>query len=159
LNNHGIVNFRNKRPTATPETVMELSAGNLSTLRRHLMHRRTDGDLGLVLSYTGMDADGTFDVAHFSYDDLYAGALWRLDERQTLGLSLTWFRERSHYDESNLTPQEYAVAPRRKAGRFGQEFNTFALNYYKADLVHDLELDGGLSLSTRFFAIEADRPR
>lgn len=159
LNNHGIVNFRNKRATATPQTDVEVAVGNLDTLKRHVMHRRTEGDLGLVLSYTGADADGSFDVEGFSYDDFYASAEWSPGDTHVLGASFTYFRERSNYDESNLTPQEYAVAPRRKLGRFGQEYNTFALDYMKFDLSHDWQIDERLSLSTRFFATDADRPR
>ncbi|MEX2469279.1 MAG: TonB-dependent receptor, partial [Pseudohongiellaceae bacterium] len=159
LNNHGIVNFRNKQATATPQTDIELAAGNLSTLKRHLMHRRTEGSVGLVFSYTGADADGAFDLEEFGYDDFYTSADWDINENQDLAVSYTYFRERSHYDESNLTPQEYAVAPRTKRDRFGQEYNTFALNYQKADLSHDWRLGDSLSLSTRVFATDADRPR
>jgi Fe(3+) dicitrate transport protein len=159
LNNHGIVNFRNKRATATPQTDIEVAAGNLDTLKRHIMHRRTEGNVGLVFSYTGADADGSFDLEDFSYDDFYASAEWSPSDAHTFGASFTYFRERSHYDESNLTPQEYAVAPRRKLGRFGQEYNTFALDYLKFDLSHDWQIDPKLSLSTRFFATNADRPR
>jgi Fe(3+) dicitrate transport protein len=159
LNNHGIVNFRNKRATATPTTEVELAVGNLDTFKRHIMHRRTEGNLGLVFSYTGADAEGSFDLEDFSYDDFYASAEYALNANHELSASLTWFRERSRYDESNLTPQEYAVAPRRKLGRFAQEYNTFALNYGKLDLSHDWDMGNGLAMSTRFFATDADRPR
>jgi len=159
LNNHGIVNFRNKRATDTPQTDIEVAVGNLDTFKRHIMHRRTDGDLGLVLSYTGANADGSFDVEGFRYDDFYGSAEWTPGDKHVLNASFTYFRERSNYDESNLTPQEYAVAPRRKLGRFGQEYNTFALDYMKFDLSHDWQIDDALSLSTRFFATDADRPR
>src|SRR5690606_30355851 len=159
LNNHGIVNFRNKRPTAVPETTVELAAGNLGTLKRHAMHRRTIGPVGLVASYTGMDADGAFDVEDTSFDDLHTGLEWEIDDNQRLGGSLTYFRERSRYDESNLTPVEFEKAPRTKRGRFGQEHNTFALNYRKADIVYDIDVTERLSVSTKLFATDIDRPR
>jgi len=159
LNNHGIVNFRNKRATDTPQTDIELAVGNLDTFKRHLMHRRTEGDVGLVLSYTGADADGSFDVEGFRYDDFYGSVEWTPGNEHVLNASFTYFRERSNYDESNLTPQEYAAAPRRKLGRFAQEYNTFALNYMKFDLSHDWQINPDLALSTRFFATDADRPR
>ncbi len=159
LNNHGIVNFRNKQATEVPETTIDLATGNLNTFKRHLMHRRTEGDLGLVFSYTGANADGAFDVEKFRFDDFYASADWQIDDRQSLGGSLTYFRERSTYDESNLTPQEYAVAPRTKRGRFGQEFGTFGLDYIKAELVHDFHFNGTTTMTTRLFGIDADRPR
>jgi Fe(3+) dicitrate transport protein len=66
---------------------------------------------------------------------------WTIYERQDLGLSLTWYRERSNYDESNLTPQEYALAPDKKSARLGQQHNTFALDYLKADAVHNLQIN------------------
>src|SRR5690606_18054050 len=109
------------------ETSIELAAGSLDTLRRHVMHRRTVGNVGVVASYTGMDADGSFDVEDARFDDLFGSADWKINDSQALAVSATYFRERSHYDESNLTPQEYALAPRTKRGRFGQEHNTFAL--------------------------------
>ncbi len=159
LNNHGIVNFRNKRATETPETSIELVAGTLDTLRRHVMHRRTVGRTGIVASYTGMDANGSFDLEDTRYDDLFGSVDWAINESQSLAVSLTYFRERSHYDESNLTPQEYAIAPRTKRGRFGQEHNTFALDYRKLDAMHDVSITDRLSMSTKLFAIDVDRPR
>lgn len=159
LNNHGIVNFRNKRPTEVPETALELGLGNLGTFRRHLMHRRTDGPIGLVLSYTGANADGTFDVESHRYDDFFGSADVAVGERQTVGVSATYFRERSHYDESNLLPQEFALAPRRKLGRFNQELNTIGVNYWKTDIVHNLRLGERFSVSTKVFTTNLDRPR
>lgn len=159
LNNHGIVNFRNKRPTAAPLTTAEIGFGSQGTFKRHLMHRRTDGPIGLVLAYSGAHGDGAFDVERHRFDDLFAGADWEVAERHELSVSSTYFRERSHYDESNLTPQEFAVAPRTKRGRFGQEINTIAVNYAKVDLVHRFRSAGGLSASTKLFATNLDRPR
>jgi len=159
LNNHGVINFRNKQPTLTPQTTVDLGAGNLGTFKRHLMHQRTDGPVGLVLAYTGADADGAFDVERHQYDDFFGSLDWRLNPRHRLGFSTTYFRERSNYDESNLLPQEVAVAPRTKAGRFGQEFNTIAINYQKYDFVHAFQAPGGIASSTKVFATDLDRPR
>jgi Fe(3+) dicitrate transport protein len=159
LNNHGIVNFRNKRPTAEPRTTAELSFGNHSASKQHLMHRRTDGSLGTVLSYTHLEADGAFDVEDTEFHDFYASLAWQIDERQSLSASGLYFRERSHYDESNLTPQEFFVAPRRKLGRFGQEYNTIAVDYQRADITHNIDVTGDWSISSKVFATDLDRPR
>ncbi|MFO7286974.1 MAG: TonB-dependent receptor [Gammaproteobacteria bacterium] len=159
LNNHGIVNFRNKRPTAVPETSVEIAAGTLDTLKRHVLHRRMVGSVGVVASYTGMDADGTFDVEDTSFDDFYGSVEWHIDDTSVLGASFTYFEERSHYDESNLTPIEFAIAPRTKLGRFGQEHNTFALNYRKADVVYSTDAGDRLSVSAKVFFTDVDRPR
>lgn len=159
LNNHGIVNFINQRPTLAPQTTIEAAGGNLGSFKRHLMHSRTDGALGTVFSYTGMNADGVFDVEDTQFDDFYARADWALSSRQTLGFSATYLRERSHYDESNLTPIEFDLAPRRKRDRFGQQYNTMAVDYQKYTLTHDFQISDRLSMSTSLFATDIDRPR
>ena len=159
LNNHGIINFRNKQPTLRPSSAVDISIGNLGTFKRHLMHRRTDGPVGVVAAYTGANTDGTFDVERHQYDDAFGSVDWRLSPSQTLGGSATYFRERSNYDESNLTPQEFAVSPRTKLGRFGQEHNTIAVNLQKYDLVHRGVTPGGITASTKVFATNLDRPR
>ncbi len=159
LNNHGIVNFRTKQPTLTPETVVDLGAGTLGTTKRHALHRRTTGPVGLVLSYSGAGGDGAFDIEKHAYDDVFGSVDWTLSSRHEIGVSATYFRERSNYDESNLTPQEYAIAPRTKQGRFGQEFNTIAVNYLKLDAVHQFRPTAGISASTKVFATNLDRPR
>lgn len=159
LNNHGIINFRSIRPTDEPVTKLEAAFGNQDTQRQHLSHRRTDGNLGTVFSYTRLKADGTFDVEDTHYQDFYGAAEWKVNERHQLSASALYFRERSHYDESNLTPQEYAVAPRTKRGRFGQEYNTIAVDYFKFDVKHHIALSDSLSNSTRLFHTNLDRPR
>lgn len=159
LNNHGIVNFRNKGPTETPETTVDLAVGSHKTAKQHFMHQRTDGDFGTVISYTHLKGDGVFDVEDTEYHDFFVGLDWRLDDRQVLHFSGTYFRERSHYDESNLTPQEYAVDPFRKRGRFGQEYNTIAVNYIKADVAHNFQISDNWFSSTKFFTTDLDRPR
>jgi len=159
LNNHGIVNFRNREPTSEPVTSFGVSMGSLSTIKRHISHSRTEGAVGMTLAYSGTNADGVFDVEHFQYDDFFARIDWQIDDRQQFGLSVTHHRERSDYDESNLTPQEYSLASDRKRGRFGQEYNSFALNYTKLMAVHGIDLGDRLSLATRFFVTDADRPR
>lgn len=159
INNHGVINFRTKQPTPMPDTAAEFVVGNLGTFKRHLMHRRTDGPIGLVLAYSGADGDGVFDVETHGYDDFFGSVEWAVSPRHTLGVSSTYFRERSRYDESNLTPQEFTLAPRTKLGRFGQEHNTIAVDYLKLDLVHNYRALGGLSSSTKWFVTDLDRPR
>jgi Fe(3+) dicitrate transport protein len=159
LNNHAVINFRNKLATETPQTTFELAAGDLNTNKRHIMHTRTQGDVGIVLAYTGMNGDGIFDTETTQFDDLYGSAQWQINQRHELGTSLTYFRERSDYDESNLTPVEFAAAPRQKLGRFGQEFNTIAIDYMKFDLTHDWQISEGFSMSTKVFSTDLDRPR
>lgn len=159
LNNHGIINFRNKRPTPEPVTEAVLGFGNHASDRQHLMHRRTDGALGTVISLTRFSADGTFDVDNTEYLDVYAALEWQIGPRQDVAIAAASFRERSYYDESNLTPQEFEVAPRTKRGRFGQEYNNLAVDYERVDITHRFDVSPDWFMSTRFFASDMDRPR
>ncbi|MEQ9736555.1 MAG: TonB-dependent receptor plug domain-containing protein, partial [Algiphilus sp.] len=158
INNYGIINFRNKQPTETPVTTVELGSGNLNTSSRHVMHQRTDGAVGTVLSYTSFAGDGIFDIERTRYDDYFGSIDWALTEQQSIGLSATFARERSNYDESNLTPQEFAAAPYRKKNRFAQENNTIAPDYYKLDLTHQWQ-SNSWQISSRVFASRLFRPR
>lgn len=159
LNNHGIVNFRNRQAGERPESRLSLAGGSLDSFRRHLSHSRREGDVGMLFAYSGFNADGRFDVEDMQYDDFHGSVDWQVNAEHGLEMSATWHRERSHYDESNLTPQEYAVAPDRKAGRFGQEYNRFALDYRKLALRHDWDAGGRLRVSSLAFVTDADRPR
>lgn len=161
LNNHGIVNFRNLKPTPVPETVIEVGVGNQDTIQQHIHHRRTEGDVGMVFSYTGKRADGTFDVEEHQYDDFYTGLEWQVNERNQLAASVTYLRERSDgYDEANLSLQEYRDAPRNKS-RFdeGREDNNISVNYLKYDLTHNLQVTDDVSVSSKVFFTDLDRPR
>ncbi|MCD1631072.1 TonB-dependent receptor family protein [Marinobacter shengliensis] len=161
LNNHGIVNFRNLKPTPVPETVIEVGVGNQDTIQQHIHHRRTEGDVGMVFSYTGKRADGTFDVEEHQYDDFYTGLEWQVNERNQLAASVTYLRERSDgYDEANLSLQEYRDAPRNKS-RFdeGREENNISVNYLKYDLTHNLQVTDDVSVSSKVFFTDLDRPR
>ncbi|RHW22122.1 TonB-dependent receptor family protein [Pseudomonas jilinensis] len=161
LNNHGIINFRNLKPTATPQTKVELGAGNQDTRQVHLMHRRTEGPVGMVFAYTGQEADGTFDVEEHEFDDFYAALQWQVNERHQLATSATYFRERSQgYDESNLSLAEYRNKPRSKRQLDeAREFNNISVDYYKLDLTHNFQLSNDVRLSSKVFATELDRPR
>ncbi|WP_290636700.1 TonB-dependent receptor plug domain-containing protein [Aquisalimonas sp.] len=161
LNNHGIVNFRNKQPTPIPETTVELAGGNRNTFQRHLMHRRTDGDVGTVFAYTGKNADGVFDVEEHQYDDFFGSVRWDVNDRHDLGASVTHFRERSDgYDENNLSPEQFDENPRGKRRlNEGREDNNISVDYWKVDLGHDFQATERLSFSSKAFYTNVDRPR
>jgi Fe(3+) dicitrate transport protein len=160
LNNHGIINFRTRRPTLEPETVLDAALGSHGTMRRHVLHSRTAGPVGLVVAYSGIDADGVFDSERHRYDDLFGAADWTLRARQQLSGSVTYFRERSHYDERNLSLDEFAAAPREKLRLDeGMEFNTMAVDYWKAQIAHRLESGDRLAVASHVFVTDLDRPR
>ncbi|ABI58064.1 TonB-dependent receptor family protein [Alkalilimnicola ehrlichii MLHE-1] len=161
LNNHGIVNFRNKQATPTPETTVELAGGNQGTFKRHLMHRRTVDDVGVVLAYTGANSDGVFDTEEHQFDDFYASFDWDVNARHDLRTSILHFRERSDgYDESNLSPEDFAIDPRgkRRLGE-GRKDNNISVNYWKWDLTHAFQASDRLSFSSKVFYSDLDRPR
>ena len=158
LNNHGIVNFRSISPTDTPATKFEIGYGNDDNFQRHVSHTRKFGDFGIALAYTGAEADGAFDTERSRFDDFYGEVEYRINDQHSLEFSASHLRERSNYDESNLTPVEYALAPRRKLGRFGQEFNSIAVDFSKYDIKHQFN-GGGITVSSRFYTTRTDRPR
>ncbi len=157
LNNHGIVNFRNKQPTAAPQTVADVAFGTQGVQRRHILHRRTAGPIGVVAAYTGMKGDGAFEVERHAFDDFFGSITGRPGGLHEVQASATYFRERSHYDESNLTPQEFRTAPRDK--REGQQYNRIAVDLIKVDLAHNTHVGPRLALSTKAFVTNLDRPR
>jgi Fe(3+) dicitrate transport protein len=161
LNNYGVINFRNRSATAEPRTRLELAGGSASTFRRHVSHTRTIGVAGIVASYTGMDADGTFDVERHRYDDLFGSVALRLGTATSVQATTTAFRERSRgYDEGNLTPQQFALHPRSKLLLDeGREWNSMAVAYLRGDIGIDAEPVTGVRFSGRAWATDLDRPR
>ena len=94
----------NKRALDVPETAIDLGAGTQGTIRRHVMHRRTAGPMGVVLSYTGAHADGVFDVERHRYDDAFGSVRWQPAGRHEFHFATTYFRERSRYDGKQPHP-------------------------------------------------------
>jgi Fe(3+) dicitrate transport protein len=161
LNNYGVVNFRNLRPTATPETKVEIGGGETGIFNRHALHSRSIGPAGILLSYTGMNANGAFDVERHQFDDFFGSVSWDLGVNHGLTSTLTYFRERSDgYDESNLTPSQFETHPRGKAVLDqGREFNNISVDYLKADLSYDGFVLDRVRISSKLFLTELDRPR
>lgn len=160
LNNHGIINFRNKRPTLTPETTAEFALGDQSAFKRHLMHRNTIGDVGFVLSYSGAQSDGVFDTEEIEFNDVFGSVHWNPVWNHELSASFTYHNERSKHDERNLTPAEFSANPRGKLRlNEGAEFNNFNIDYYKGQLTHNFQVTDRLNLSSSFFASYMERPR
>jgi len=160
LNNYGIINFRTKQPTLRPETSISLGSGTRGNFDRSILHRQTWDNLGFTFSYAGRDADGAFDVERFRYNDFFASADWSPAPDHTLSGSFTYFRERSKYDETNLTIEEFAVDPRSKRRlERGAEFNNIAIDYFKEHIAHTYRVTDDVTLSSMAFATDLDRPR
>lgn len=172
LNNHGIINFRTKRATETPQTDIDLSAGSNDTYKGHIMHRRTEGDVGIVLSYTGLHADGVFDIEETEYHDVFGSVDWEINDKHNLYTSFLYFRETSNgYDESNLLPAEFERSPDNKGNRlitfggettatgWGQQHHEISVEYFKLNMLHNFQITDNLSMANRVFAHDLARPR
>lgn len=159
LNNHGIVNFRNMRPTPESETVVGGQIGSNDSNRRHFSHRGTVDNVGVVFSYTGADADGVFDLERLRYDDFY-GSVKLTGDRSDFSISGLYYRERSNYDETNLTQAQFDANPRCKSCLgTGFEFNTFNADYLRLALAHDFYLSDDITISSKIYGSQLFRPR
>src|SRR5690606_33831860 len=63
--------------------------------------RQTSGDWGIVLSYTGANAQGAWDTERLRFNDFYAALGWK-GIQSDFTFSAVYFAQRDNYDESNL---------------------------------------------------------
>ena len=76
-----------------------------SAAKWHVHTRRTAGDWGTVVSYTGANAQGAWDTERLRFNDFHGALGWKgVDD--DLVVSLTYARQRDNYDEQNFL-QEY----------------------------------------------------
>jgi Fe(3+) dicitrate transport protein len=113
-NNFGAVNFRNLQPFGPDEFVMSGEGGAVAlegagddggAAKWHVHNRKTWGNWGTVVSYTGADVQGAWDTERLSYNDFYAAVGWK-DTNADFVLSGAYMRQRDKYDESNLEFEE-----------------------------------------------------
>lgn len=101
-NNHGVVNFRNLSPFGPNETVVSGSVGiDYDANTRHIHTRKTSGNWGTVLSYSGAEADGAWDNERLRYNDFYTALGWK-GAKSDAQVSAVYFRQRDNYDEANF---------------------------------------------------------
>lgn len=122
-NNFGVVNARNLSPFGVNETVVSASIGFTQSKRGfftdedgnttdlgdetdisgkwHVHTRQTSGNVGLVLSYSGGDIQGTWDTERLTYNDFYSAIGWKGVD-QDLIVSFSYARQRDNYDEQNF---------------------------------------------------------
>ncbi len=171
LNNFGVVNFRNLSPFGPEETVVSASFGNHSSNYRHAHTRQQVDNVGIVFSYTGMDADGVFDLERLGYNDFYGAVGWKGDN-QDLTLSGLYFRQRDKYDERNLTLPGFLANPRCKKDHcmvddegeldfeaMGNKFNTYNADLWMGQILHNYYFDPDTTLSTRAYLYDQERAR
>ncbi|MFJ5487157.1 TonB-dependent receptor family protein [Hansschlegelia beijingensis] len=177
LNNHGVINFRNLSPFGPKETVFSGALGNTKGAdrsvnnMRHVHTRQSGENVGVVLSYSGLNAGGSWDTEKLGYNDFY-GALGIRGENQDLTVSGGFFRQRDHYDEDNFsgTLAEFKKFKHNKkaaadAGHFPvacgdcYDWNTYNADFYRGQIAHNFYIDNKTTLSTRLYGNYHDRAR
>jgi len=185
-NNHGVVNYVNLSPFGPTES--EISASIGTTLHRggsegqgdspygisntrHFHTRQNAGNVGAVLSYSGAEADGVWDLERLRYNDFYGALGWKGVD-QDLTFSVVYFRQRDNYDEANLTGEEDEDAPGDVEKRFyngvghaksifnpGSRFNTYNADMVKMQATHNYYLDSDTTLTSKLYGFRHQRDR
>lgn len=103
-NNYGVVNFRNLSPFGPTETEVsgQVGVGGYEGAKWHTHTRRSSGNWGTVVSYTGANAEGAWNTERLRYNDFYAALGWK-GIRSDFVFSAVYFRQRDTYDETNFT--------------------------------------------------------
>lgn len=177
LNNHGVINFRNLSPFGPNETVVSAGIGSTKGAdkdinnMRHAHTRQTSGNVGAVLSYSGLDAGGAWDVEKLGYNDFY-GALGLRGENQDLTVSGGFFRQRDTYDEDNFsgTLAEFKRFRHRKKdaaenGNFpvacGEcyDWSSYNADFYRGQVAHNFYINDKTTLTTRLYGNSHERAR
>ena len=176
LNNHGVINFRNLSPFGANETVIKAGIGYTEGSDRdvnnfrHVHTRQNLGNVGIVASYSGADAGGSWDIEELGYNDFY-GALGFRGTNQDLTISGGYFRQRDTYDEDNIADQDDFFQFRRNkkaaaaAGALDEdatccrEFSSYNADYYRLQIAHNLYIDDNTTLTTRLFGNDHERAR
>ena len=117
-NNFGVINARALSPFGPEETVVSAGVGFTDlkggcyegnckdgewreSYRWHIHTRQHADNVGLVLSYTGADQQGSWDTERLRFNDFHGALGWKgIDD--DLVVSLTYVRQRDNYDEQNV---------------------------------------------------------
>ncbi len=118
-NNFGVINARALSPFGPEETVVSAGVGftdlkggcyegqlvrtasGARSYRWHIHTRQHADNVGLVLSYTGADQQGSWDTERLRFNDFHGALGWKgVDD--DLVVSLTYVRQRDNYDEQNV---------------------------------------------------------
>ena len=172
-NNYGVVNFRNLQPFGPNESVVSAQGGTVavdgggddddgSAAKWHVHTRRTSGDWGLVLSYTGANAQGAWDTERLRYNDFYGALGWK-GEKSDFTFTTVYFAQRDNYDESNFEGDDddpRGLVEREFLNRIKHCKTCFnpasGLNEYNADLwlfqgIYNYYVDPDTTISARAY--------
>jgi Fe(3+) dicitrate transport protein len=186
-NNSGVVNFRNLQPFGPNQTVVSAQGGSVALGGRtveggllgddhgdaskwHVHTRQSSGDWGLVLSYSGANAQGAWDTERLRYNDFYGALGWK-GEKSDFTFTTVYFEQRDNYDESNFEGDD-DNPPRQVLNDFFHDikhcktcFNPASrLNEYNADLllmqgIYNYYVDPDTTVSARVYGQLLDRAR
>ncbi|MGL4396395.1 MAG: TonB-dependent receptor domain-containing protein [Hyphomicrobium sp.] len=170
LNNHGIVNFQNLSPFGKEETVIKgaLShtegAGREIGNYRHVHTRQHHDNVGAVISYSGAEAPGAWEIERLRYNDIYGALGWKGTD-QDLTVSGVYFRQRDNYDEDNFlgSAANFFANGHNKPSALledeGFRFNTYNAEQTSLQVAHNYYFDADTTLSTRIYGKNHDRRR
>jgi len=122
-NNFGVINSRNLSPFGPEETVISSAIGftksrtgsydheddglrfggdDIDISARWHVHTRQHADnVGLVLSYSGENVQGSWDTERLRFHDFYGAIGWKGAD-QDLTVSMVYARQKDNYDEQNF---------------------------------------------------------
>ena len=184
LNNHGVVNFRNLSPFGPNETVIGASIGHTEndgrgeaksqdrwgvSNTRHFHTRQGIGNVGVVFSYSGAEADGAWDTERLRYNDFYGAIGWK-GINSDLTFSVTHFRQRDNYDEANIEGEEgdgpgnaeakfFSIGHAKSFENPGANYNTYNADVTKLQLVHNYYVDDTTTITSRVYGFDHRRDR
>jgi Fe(3+) dicitrate transport protein len=214
-NNFGVINVRNLSPFGPDENVVSSAIGFTKSktgsfqptddgepdgeprtgsndtdisARWHVHTRKTFENVGLVLSYTGENVQGSWDTERLRFNDFYGALGWKGVD-QDLTVSVSHARQRDNYDEQNFlteyeadfvgTPAEAddfaeQLAEDNRGGAerafFGlkhcktcfapaSDLNTYNGDIWRGQIVHNAYVDDDTTITTRLYAGEHRRDR
>lgn len=169
-NNHGVVNFKNLSPFGANETEISAAYGSNNAFYRHAHTRQTAGNVGVVVAYTGAEADGAWSTERLKYNDFYGAIGWKGTD-QDLTLSAVYFRQRDRYDEQNFADENNTV-PGGTERRFFDEigrcktcyhpgaiFSSYSADLVRAQLTHNYYVDPTTTVTSRIYGTSHRRDR
>ena len=196
-NNFGVINARNLSPFGVNETVVSSAIGFTKnktgsfeetdtddadgarfgtndtdiSARWHTHTRQTSGNMGIVLSYTGENVQGTWDTERLRVNDFYGAVGWKGAD-QDLVVSVTHARQKDNYSELNFTGEEdEEVPPGTLESRFFQlghcqicyapaaGLNEYEGEIWRSQIVHNYYIDNDTTITSRLYAQKHRRDR